>query len=628
MVKQGYKQTEIGVIPEDWEVKKFEHFADKKVKWSITGGPFGSDLKKSDYTTDGIQIIQLQNIGDGIFINNDKVFSSVEKANQLLSSNIYPGEIIISKMGDPVARACFIPPTESGRYIMASDGIRLVVDENSFNKKFVHDYINSTFFRNRAFEVSLGSTRLRIGLPILKNLSVICPPLPEQKAIAQVLSDTDKLIQSIEQLIAKKKAIKQGAMQELLTGKKRLDGFTEPWVEKTIRDIGAVRMCKRIFSFQTDDAGDIPFYKIGTFGRDADSFISTKLYKEFRYKYPYPKNNDILISASGTIGRTVVYKGELAYYQDSNIVWIENDESLVLNRFLYYIYKSIKFNTEGSTIKRLYNNLLLSIPFSCPSLQEQQAIAEILTDMDREIDVLEEQLDKTKAIKQGMMQELLTGKTRLVESVSDKTEPLEVKDSDVNNKKEVKSKKHNEHFNDAVLIGTMASVFGSERFPLTRFMYTKVSYLLKRYKEEQDAGYLKKAAGPYKPKTRYGGAEKIALGKNYIKSHTSHYNGKKYEAFLKGDNVKEAIDYFNKWYGASALEWIEQFKYTKRNELELWATVDMAVEDLKRDNKPVSHKTVKELINNNKEWRPKLKRAVFSDDNINAAIEKLKNLFA
>ena len=150
-LKVGYKQTDVGVIPEDWEITNFESIADKNKKWSITGGPFGSNLKTTDYTDDGIQIIQLQNIGDGKFINESQVFTSEEKANELLSCNIYPGDIILSKMGDPVTRACFIPNI-AVRLLMASDGIRLVVNEKYFNKKFIHDYVNSIYFRKRAIE--------------------------------------------------------------------------------------------------------------------------------------------------------------------------------------------------------------------------------------------------------------------------------------------------------------------------------------------------------------------------------------------------------------------------------------------------------------------------------------------
>ena len=259
--------------------------------------------------------------------------------------------------------------------------------------------------------------------------------------------------------------------------------------------------------------------------------------------------------------------------------------------------------------------------------------------MDSEIEALETQLQKTQSLKQGMMQELLTGKIRLVNSVGQSTKKeLSTK---VKAKSKIKTfsiatepekdyiieKPRNEHITDAVLIGTMAEAFGSDKFPLNRFMYTKVSYLLKRFKQVEDNGYLKKAAGPYKPKTRYGGAEKIALDNNYVKMHTSYYKGKKYENFIAGDNCPEAISYFKKWYGENALQWIQQFKYIKRDQLELWATVDMAMQDLFIANKLVNFQTVKQLINDNKEWRPKLKRPTFSDENIKSGIIKVNQLF-
>ena len=128
-VKKGYKQTKLGWIPEDWSVCTFSDIADKEVKWSITGGPFGSNLKAEHYREDGVRIIQLQNIGDGDFRGGYKIYTSKDKADELIACNIYPGEIILSKMGDPVARACSIPDTET-RWVMGSDGIRLVVDES------------------------------------------------------------------------------------------------------------------------------------------------------------------------------------------------------------------------------------------------------------------------------------------------------------------------------------------------------------------------------------------------------------------------------------------------------------------------------------------------------------------
>ena len=200
----------------EWKAVNFADVADKNTQWSITGGPFGSNLKASDYVSEGVRIIQLQNIGDGVFHDNYAIYTTEQKAEELLSCNIFSGEIILSKMGDPVARACFVPETDH-RYLMASDGIRLVPDKMRFDKRFVHGYINSNYFRKKAIESSTGSTRQRIGLEDLKRLPFAQPPLSEQTAIANIFSDMDAEIAALEKRREKTYALKQGMMQELLT---------------------------------------------------------------------------------------------------------------------------------------------------------------------------------------------------------------------------------------------------------------------------------------------------------------------------------------------------------------------------------------------------------------------------
>ncbi len=199
LIKQGVMQElltgkmRLPGISEEWKFDKFEDVADRNIKWSITGGPFGSNLKASDYSSNGVRIIQLQNIGDGVFYDDYAIYTTEQKADELISCNIYPGEIILSKMGDPVARACFVPPPDR-RYLMASDGIRLAVDEKRFDKRFVFYYINSVYFRKKAVEASTGSTRQRIGLDDLRALPFPVPPIYEQQAIGTILSDMDSEI--------------------------------------------------------------------------------------------------------------------------------------------------------------------------------------------------------------------------------------------------------------------------------------------------------------------------------------------------------------------------------------------------------------------------------------------------
>lgn len=141
-------------------------------------------------------------------------------------------------------------------------------------------------------------------------------------------------------------------------------------------------MCKRIFKSETSSTGEIPFYKIGTFGGTPDAFIPHELYEDYKNRYPFPKKGDVLISAAGTIGKEVVYDGEPAYFQDSNIVWIDNDETQVTNAYLRYLYQIIDWETDGGTIQRLYNDNIRRTKIVVPSLEEQARIASILNKFD------------------------------------------------------------------------------------------------------------------------------------------------------------------------------------------------------------------------------------------------------
>ena len=199
----------------DWKKIKLIDVTDKNVKWSFIGGPFGSNLKSSDYTPNGVRIIQLQNIGDGKFNNGYSIFTSIEKANELLSCNIYKGDIIISKMGDPVGRACLIPNVHD-RYVMCSDGIRLVVDQIKYDKYFIFSLINSAPFRSLVENNSTGSTRKRIGLDILKKLQMMVPKkLEEQQRISECLSSLDHQIAENTKRLDVLKEHKRGLVQQL-----------------------------------------------------------------------------------------------------------------------------------------------------------------------------------------------------------------------------------------------------------------------------------------------------------------------------------------------------------------------------------------------------------------------------
>lgn len=189
----------------------------------------------------------------------------------------------------------------------------------------------------------------------------------------------------------------------------------DDWEVKRLGEIGEPCMCKRILKEQTSPTGDIPFYKIGTFGGIPDAYISRELFEQYKEQYNYPKKGTLLLLAAGTIGRVVVFDGKDSYFQDSNIVWIDNDETKVTNDFLFYCYSRMQWKTEeGGIVSRLYNANLKFTSFIAPkSLAEQERIAKALSDVDALISTTEKLIQKKMNIKQGAMQNLLTGKKRL-----------------------------------------------------------------------------------------------------------------------------------------------------------------------------------------------------------------------
>ena len=251
-----------------------------------------------------------------------------------------------------------------------------------------------------------------IDIEGMKTIEIPYISLREQQLIGNYLDCIDNLITFHQRKCEQTKKLKKYMLQKMFpkegqtVPEVRFEGFTDAWEKRKFGDLGSVSMCRRIFKEQTATEGDIPFYKIGTFGGEPDAFISRALFEEYKEKYQYPEVGDMLISASGTIGRTVEYAGEDAYFQDSNIVWFKHDDR-VDNSFLKCIYSSVKWSgIEGSTIKRLYNDNFLKTEFSMPNAEEQKKIGEYFQNLDHLITLHQRKCEMLQKYKKAMLQKM------------------------------------------------------------------------------------------------------------------------------------------------------------------------------------------------------------------------------
>nr|WP_277986645.1 restriction endonuclease subunit S [Lactobacillus delbrueckii] len=280
---------------------------------------------------------------------------------------------------------------------------------------------NSTFWKYlfKRYDFIESLKRLTFGIRDGKAISfnqfstlkLSFPNFDEQNKIATLLHELDRTITLHEEKKRQLERLKRALLQKMFADKSgypavRFKGFGGNWKERKFGELGTIEMCKRIFKDQTTDDGEIPFYKIGTFGGRPNAYISREIFERYKRLYPYPTKGDILISTSGSIGRVVEYTGQEAYYQDSNIVWL-NHNDLISNSFLKYLYKTVNWNgVEGSTIKRLYNNNILKTKIRIPSSCEQEKIGGILSTLDHLLSHHQQKIDIVKLIKQSLLQNM------------------------------------------------------------------------------------------------------------------------------------------------------------------------------------------------------------------------------
>ncbi len=269
--------------------------------------------------------------------------------------------------------------------IFLSDAFSIEPNE-ILNKRYLYHWLLSV--QHKIFELKQGSGIPHVYGKDLGRFEIPIPSIKTQEKIVKVLNKFTNYVTELQaELQARTKQYeyyRDMLLSEAYLNKisEKIDNFTNKQYELrdiTLGEIGKVSMCKRILKSQTNKVAGIPFYKIGNFGKKTDTYITLKLFNEYKEKYSYPNKGDVLISASGTIGRTVIFDGEPAYIQDSNIVWLSHDESKLLNKYLYYYYQLRPWNLcIGGTISRLYNSNLESIKIVLPPIKIQNKVVEIL----------------------------------------------------------------------------------------------------------------------------------------------------------------------------------------------------------------------------------------------------------
>lgn len=352
--------------------------------------------------------------------------------------------------------------------------------------------------------------------------------------------------------------------------------------------------------------------------------VSVKKYSESNYA----RNGDVIIADTAednTVGKCVELVNIRGKVLSGQHTMLCRPKVTFAPKFLGYYMNAECFHNQmlpfitGIKVSSISKANVSVLVLKYPSLvEEQQAIAQILSDMDGEIKQLEKKLAKYQQIKQGMMQELLTGRIRLVDAdrkEKPKTQTVQ--------EKQLKSA-HNQHFDDAVMIAGIVNAFYSEKYPLGRKKVQKLLYLVRRKEQADTSAFHKKAAGPYADEVRYKGGEPIAQKNRYIQVKRSN----KGSSFEKGVKMQQALTYLQDWEKQVDIDWlVSQFQYTGVNELELLATVDMAMCDLYMDGKEVSVTSIKDLIRSSKEWQDKLKKTYFKDADIQRAIKRCQELF-
>ena len=334
----------------------------------------GNGYSKGDLTDAGTPII----LYGRLYTKYQFAISEVDTFAFPRNGAVYSqgNEVIVPASGETAEDIARASAVEKSGVLLGGD-LNILRPFDFINPLFLALAISNGEPQKELAKKAQGKSVVHIHNTDIQEVTIAYPSRTEQDRIVSVFRQLDNLITLHQRECI---SFTGSAGRLILTANKKRTASS--WEQRKLGEIGSVSMCRRIFKEQTSETGDIPFYKIGTFGADPDAFISRELFEEYKSKYPYPQKGDILISASGSIGRTVEFAGNNEYFQDSNIVWLNHDERLS-NPFLKCFYSVVKWaGIEGSTIKRLYNDNILNTVICMPSVHEQKRIGLFFENLD------------------------------------------------------------------------------------------------------------------------------------------------------------------------------------------------------------------------------------------------------
>ena len=402
-VRPGYKRTEVGVIPEDWEIRPCSEVSERIM--------VGIVIRPTQYyVPHGVPAFRSANIREDGITDSDLVYISDSSNALLAKSQTRTGDILTVRTGYPGTSAV-VHPTHAGCNCI---DILITRPSKKVAPDFLAIWVNSSFGKEQVLRNQGGLAQKHFNVGDMRNLLLALPPPPEQRAIAAALSDVDALLGGLERLIAKKRDLKQAAMQQLLTGQTRLPGFSGEWEVKRLGEICDIAMGRTPPRLNSAMWGDGHVWlSIADLKGKVVSDSKEQITALAAASMSVIQKGTLLMSFKLSIGRLCFAGCDL--FTNEAICSFNNPQAN--SEYLYYALGRTDFSLYGKQAVKGYTlnkESLKSVEVSIPPPPEQTAIAAILSDIDAELATLEARRDKTRALKQAMMQELLTGRIRLI----------------------------------------------------------------------------------------------------------------------------------------------------------------------------------------------------------------------